>query len=175
MKEFILVFSLCIFLNGCNTPSMPANTNNSLSSNQETQTETNNGELMLNVGLPTRKLAISSERGAHNFEVEVADTFKQREIGLMNRTELAERAGMLFVFEQTSEQAFWMKNTLIPLDIVFIDENFRIANIARQAQPCYEEHCPIYSSGVEIRYVLELKGGAADKLGIKEGDKVTWL
>lgn len=174
MKEFILVFSLCIFLNGCNTPSMPANTNNSLSSSQETQSE-NNSELMLNVGLPKRKLAISSERGVHNFEVEIADTFKLREIGLMNRTELAERSGMLFIFEQNSEQAFWMKNTLIPLDIIFIDEDFHIANIAREAQPCYEERCPLYRSGVEIRYVLELKGGAADKLGIKEGDKVTWL
>ncbi|MGL5830565.1 MAG: DUF192 domain-containing protein [Candidatus Altimarinota bacterium] len=174
MKEFILAFSLCIFLTGCNMPTMPANNGENLSSNQQIQTESNM-EMMLNVGLPTKKLAISSERGVHNFEVEIADTFKQREIGLMNRTELAERSGMLFIFEQTSEQAFWMKNTLIPLDIVFIDENRRVANIAREAQPCQEEHCPLYASGVEIRYVLELKGGATDKLGIKEGDQVTWL
>lgn len=155
-------------------PSTPADSNQSLSTQDQTQSE-NNAELMLNVALPTRKLSISSERGLHNFEVEIADTFKQREIGLMNRTELAERSGMLFVFEQTSEQAFWMKNTLIPLDIVFIDENFQIETIARDAQPCKEVHCPLYSSGLPIRYVLELKGGATDKLGIKEGDKVTWL
>ena len=155
-------------------PSTPSDNNQSLSSTQENQAD-NSAEMLLNVGLPTRKLSISSERGVHNFEVEIADTFKQRQIGLMNRTELAERSGMLFIFEQTSEQAFWMKNTLIPLDIVFIDENYIIETIAREAQPCKEEHCPLYSSGLPIRYVLELKAGATDKLGIKEGDKVTWL
>lgn len=103
------------------------------------------------------------------FQVEVVATEASRERGLMYRTSLPANAGMLFDFKSSREVAFWMKNTFIPLDIIFIDESGRIVNIAAQATPLSEE--PLPSAG-PVLGVLEINGGRAEQLGIHAGDMV---
>lgn len=104
-------------------------------------------------------------------DVEIAKTPGQLSKGLMNRASLPEGSGMLFVFPDSSERTFWMKNTLIPLDIIFISSDTRIVNIER-AFPCKSDPCPLYRSRGGAMYVLEVNGGFAEAHGIKEGDNV---
>ncbi len=103
--------------------------------------------------------------------IELADSEEERTKGLMFRTSLKENAGMLFTFDQPSTKSFWMKNTLIPLDMVFIDENKRIINI-ETAQPCAADPCQTYMSKGPALYVLEVNAGFTEKNNIKTGDKV---
>ena len=104
------------------------------------------------------------------FTIEVATTPAQQEHGLMFRTSLDEHAGMLFIFPSDQDISMWMKNTLIPLDMLFVKSDGTIAHIAHDAVPQSEA---IISSGGLVRDVVELKGGAAARLGIHEGDKIT--
>jgi uncharacterized protein len=106
------------------------------------------------------------------FMAEVASTEGARERGLMDRTMLDADKGMLFVFEKEEVYPFWMKNTLIPLDMIWIDSDYRVVYIGRNSQPCVSDPCQVINPGKKARYVLEINGGLADKLGIKEGDKV---
>lgn len=114
-------------------------------------------------------VVIVAENGRHDFKVEVADDAQERQLGLMYRETLAEDAGMLFDFQEVQPVSMWMKNTLIPLDIAFIDEAGVIKRIARETTPLSLE--PI-SSGAPVIAVLEVKGGVLNALGVKEGDKV---
>jgi len=106
------------------------------------------------------------------FDVEIADTAKEREIGLMNREHLAKNSGMLFVFEKEDIYNFWMKNTLIPLDIIWIDGNNKIIFIKENAEPCKIEQCETFEPKQKAKYVLEINGGLADELGIEIGDEI---
>ncbi|MGV2978872.1 DUF192 domain-containing protein [Camelimonas sp. ID_303_24] len=103
------------------------------------------------------------------FQVEVRDTPEGREVGLMHRRSMPEAQGMLFDFERDAPVAMWMKNTLIPLDMVFIRADGTIARVARQTEPMSTR---IIASGEPVRYVLELNGGVTEKLGIQPGDRV---
>ena len=114
-------------------------------------------------------LEITTSKATTKFTVEIADTEETRNRGLMYRKSLAPDKGMLFDFKTPREAAFWMRNTLIPLDIIFITQDGRILTIARNAVPHSE--VPIPSGGV-IRGVLELAGGRAAQLGIYPGDRV---
>ena len=87
--------------------------------------------------------------------VEIADDNEERMQGLMFRENLDENEGMFFIFENESYQTFWMKNTLIPLDIIFIDKNFEIIDI-KNAVPCKEDPCQFYKSSKPAKYVLEV-------------------
>jgi uncharacterized membrane protein (UPF0127 family) len=119
---------------------------------------------------PLQPLAIVTEKGRFAFHVENADTGQRRETGLMCRTSLAADRGMLFDFRQpTDDVAFWMKNTLIPLDIVFIRPDGRVLSIARNARPLDLTPLP---AGGQIRGVLEIAGGRAAQIGLMPGDKV---
>ncbi len=121
-------------------------------------------------GLPLVTVRVEkASGGAVIFHAELAATPKQQERGLMFRTKLAENAGMLFPFKEPKMTAFWMKNTLIPLDMVFIAEDGKIVNIARNTAP--ESLAPI-SSGKPVFAVLEIGGSVADRLGVQEGDVV---
>jgi uncharacterized membrane protein (UPF0127 family) len=106
------------------------------------------------------------------FKVEIADSQREWSKGLMNRKSLPEDSGMLFIFDKEGLHSFWMKNTLIPLDIIWINGNKEIIYIEKEAQPCKAEKCQNYSSGQKSRYVLEINGGLADKLKIRAGDKL---
>ena len=102
---------------------------------------------------------------------EIADDNEDRMKGLMFRNKLNENEGMLFIFENEDYQTFWMKNTLIPLDIIFIDGNLQIVDI-KYALPCEEEPCVTYKSSKPARYVLEVNGGFTKRNGIIVGDKL---
>ncbi len=105
----------------------------------------------------------------HHFEIELAEGDRQMARGLMFRSELADNAGMLFDFGRTGPIAMWMKNTLIPLDMLFVDAHGTITRIARWTTPLSLE---TISSGGPARAVIEIKGGRAEQLGIVPGDKV---
>lgn len=103
------------------------------------------------------------------FNVELALTPTQQAKGLMHRTEMAEDAGMLFVFNSIQKLSFWMKNTLIPLDMLFLHPDGSIHHIHHNAKPQDETSI---TSEFPSKALLELNGGTADKMGIKEGDQV---
>lgn len=113
----------------------------------------------------------TSDKMTYRFKIEIADTESERRHGLMNRTNLKKNEGMLFVFDEVSFQEFWMKDTLISLDILFIDEKGRITNIVEQAKP--NDLTPLPSGG-PVRAALEILGGQSAKLGIKKGDLVKY-
>ncbi|MEK6684183.1 MAG: DUF192 domain-containing protein [Nitrospirota bacterium] len=102
-------------------------------------------------------------------QVEIARTPKERARGLMFRTSLPEDHGMLFIFEQPGKNAFWMKNTLIPLDILWMDHRKRIIHIEYQVPPCTLDPCPVYGPSADSHYVLEVKAGSAHKRGLRIG------
>jgi len=116
------------------------------------------------------RLSIQTADGKkHNFNVELAQTPQEQMRGLMHRTEMAEDAGMLFVFETEREARFWMKNTLIPLDMVFIKVDGIIHRIHENAIP--HDLTGVPSEG-PVKAILELNGGISAKLGLQKGDKV---
>jgi len=106
------------------------------------------------------------------FKVELAETSAEKTKGLMYRTELPEEHGMLFIFEKDSPRNFWMKNTLIPLDMIFINSELEVVEVKANVPPCKDDPCPSYPSE-PARYVLEVNGGLAEKKGIKAGSIVT--
>ncbi len=110
--------------------------------------------------------------GSSTFTVELAQTPTERETGLMNREILADNAGMLFIFEDEHPRTFWMKNTKIPLDMIFIGKNKKITAIIHSAPPCKIDPCPTYSSIKPAMYVLEINGGEAKTRNFNEGDIV---
>jgi hypothetical protein len=122
-------------------------------------------------GLPLAPLEIRSGGKTHRFTVEIARSESEQAYGLMNRTALGDSEGMLFPFSPPKPASFWMKNTLIPLDIIFIRDDGTIARIEANTVPLSEDPVP---SGEPIVLVLELAGGRAAELGIAEGDKVEW-
>jgi hypothetical protein len=115
-------------------------------------------------------LTIVTANGTHRFNVEVADTPERRTVGLMHRPSLAPNAGMLFDFKVDAPVSMWMRNTRIPLDMLFIARDGRIVNIAERAVPFSETSIP---SRGPVRAVLELNGGTSARLGIKPGDRVS--
>lgn len=120
----------------------------------------------------TDELAIETRDGEqHLFVVELALTDEQRARGLMFRESLADDAGMLFLYERDRPRSMWMKNTLIPLDMLFIDRRGRVIRIAERTTPLSERSI---SSGRPARAVLELAGGTAERLGIRVGDRVIY-
>lgn len=104
------------------------------------------------------------------FSVEFAVDDAGRERGLMYRTELPANHGMLFVFPYTGEQAFWMKNTLVPLDMLYFGEDRRLVSMQLDVPPCKADPCPSYPSNAPARYVLELPAGTAARIGMQIGD-----
>jgi uncharacterized membrane protein (UPF0127 family) len=114
-------------------------------------------------------LEIASKKGVHVFAVELASTPEEQAKGLMFRRELPEGQGMLFDFHREQPTSFWMKNTYIPLDMIFIRGDGRILRIAENTVPLSEA---LVSSGGPVRAVLEVNAGTARKLGIAPGDRV---
>ena len=112
--------------------------------------------------------------GENCFNVEIVDTPAEREIGLMNRESLDLDSGMLFIFESEGYYPFWMKNTLIPLDIIWIDNNNFIIDI-KTAVPCLADPCPIISPSGDALYVLEVNGGIASEKGIIVGMQTEFI
>lgn len=113
------------------------------------------------------------ETGGQRFQVEVADEFDERARGLMFRDAMPEDHGMLFVHEREAPLAYWMKNTRIPLDILYFDADRRLVSIQRRVPPCSAgDQCPNYPSRGPAKYVLELNAGRSDALGLEPGDEI---
>ncbi|ORE90570.1 DUF192 domain-containing protein [Aurantimonas sp. 22II-16-19i] len=115
------------------------------------------------------RAVLHTKSGEHPVMVELALTPKDREVGLMNRPEMPADQGMLFRFDETRIVAMWMKNTLIPLDMLFIDDAGKVVTIKTNAQPLSLDVIP---SGQPVRYVLELNGGAAARYDVAIGDRL---
>jgi uncharacterized membrane protein (UPF0127 family) len=117
--------------------------------------------------------AVEIDTGARRvtFHVELARTEPEREKGLMYREHLAPDAGMLFLFERSSVQTFWMKNTLIPLDMIFISPDYKIVGIVNDAEP---QTLSVRSVGEPSQYVLEIGAGLSARLGFRAGQPVTF-
>ena len=122
-------------------------------------------------GLANVPLTIHSQNGDHRFSVEIAATPEQQERGLMFRRALPPDEGMVFPYDPPQPVGFWMKNTLIPLDMLFIGADQRVGRIAADVPPLSLDTVP---SGIPVTAVLELRGGRAAELGISVGDRVEW-
>ncbi len=130
----------------------------------------------LNIGIaeaqePPKKepLTVETSSGPHTFEVEVAKTREQQSRGLMFRRSLGPRDGMIFLHDEPQYITMWMRNTYIPLDMIFIYPDGKVHRIEESAEPLSER---IIESGERVTAVLELAGGMAAKLGLKPGDMV---
>ena len=120
-------------------------------------------------GAEPDSLEIITSTGRHAFQIEIANNDATRERGLMDRRYMAADHGMLFEFDREAPVAFWMKNTYIPLDMIFIGPSGVVTHIVANAEPLSERVIP---SGGPCVAVLELNGGIAASIGLKVGDKV---
>jgi len=130
--------------------------------------------------LPVKNVEVTkADGGVVTFKVQVADTMPTRTKGLMFRQEMPEDEGMIFLFDDEHTLSFWMLNTLIPLDIIYIGKDWKVVSIQKNVPPCKSEvsklrsdPCDTYPSKGNAQYVLEINGGLSDKLGIQEGATV---
>ena len=118
------------------------------------------------------QVLIDNGKGSIIINVQIADDNKERTQGLMFIEKLDENDGMLFIFEKEEGRAFWMKNTLIPLDMIFINDELQIVDI-KNAVPCKQDPCALYSSKKSAKYVLEVNSGFAERNEVVEGSKIT--
>lgn len=109
-----------------------------------------------------------------NYYVELADDDNERAMGLMYRKQMADDEGMLFIFPDSQYRAFWMKNTLISLDILYFDQNRKLINVIENTPPCKNttSRCPNYPSKSPAKYVLEINAGLSQKHGFNPGDEL---
>lgn len=114
----------------------------------------------------TDQVELRGDFGTARFSAEIADEPDERSLGLMNRESLPMSAGMLFVYERPQRATFWMRNTLIPLDMIFADETGTVTKVHENAQPLDET---IIDGGPGVLYVLEINGGLAGAMGIEPG------
>ncbi len=111
--------------------------------------------------------------GGKTFSVEIADSSEEHELGLMFRDSMPADHGMIFIFPDEAPRSFWMKNTRIPLDIMYFDRDLKMVSISADTPPCRVARCPSYPSIAPAKYVLELNGGLAASLGVGVGDTLT--
>jgi hypothetical protein len=104
------------------------------------------------------------------FTVELAETRDKQALGLMFRESMPDDHGMLFLFPREAKRSFWMKNTRIPLDIFYFDEDLALVSVSENTPPCRTQRCPNYPSDGPAKYVLELNAGKAAELGVRPGD-----
>lgn len=138
---------------------------------EATRTSTTSAAVHPVSGLPVVPLTVSSGEKTHRFQVEMAATPTDQARGLMFRTEMKPNEGMIFPRDQVGQASFWMKNTPLPLDIIFIGPDRKITNIAANTVPYSLQ--PVTSDGLASA-VLELNAGRAAELGIEPGDRVQW-
>ena len=113
--------------------------------------------------------------GDEEFVVEIAETDKEKAFGLMYRKEIPDNFGMLFIYSKEDFRGMWMKNTLISLDLIFLNSQKEIVEIINNVPPCIKDPCQSYISGKKAKYVLELKGNRSKELDLKEGDRIFFI
>ena len=141
---------------------MPKKIENHASASTDTPMFKKQGELTL---------ADSNEKPIVSIDIEIADDDAKREVGLMGRPVMEERQGMLFIYEEEQLTPFWMRNTILSLDIIFINKQRKIITIHKNTKPFSDD---TYSPTEMTMFVLEVNAGFTDKYGIKEGDMVSW-
>ena len=119
----------------------------------------------------SNKISIDNGKKIIKLNVDIADDNQERQNGLMFRERLDEDSGMFFIFDEQDYQTFWMKNTLIPLDMIFIDKDFQIVDI-KNAVPCKADPCALYKSSKPALYVLEANSNFTARNDIKVGDRI---
>lgn len=164
-----ITLGLSILLLACSPPSFDAVADPTTPQADMAQPPRREAQAELGQQLP---ITAQVEIGGQQIQLEVAQTPEQQALGLMYRTELADDRGMLFAFEFPRPAQFWMRNTLIPLDMVFL-LNGEVKAIAANARPCTTPTCPLYESGVPVNQIIELRGGRATELGLQVGDRLT--
>ncbi|MCD6109620.1 DUF192 domain-containing protein [bacterium] len=117
-----------------------------------------------------KQVVFKTDKGISTYKVEVADTKEERMKGLMNRENLDENRGMIFIYDKEVKPAFWMKNTLIPLDMVFMDKDFKVVDYFVDVQPCKVDLCTHYIPSNNAQYIVELNAGQIEKIGLTRGD-----
>ncbi|MFZ5946617.1 MAG: DUF192 domain-containing protein [Stygiobacter sp.] len=119
------------------------------------------------------ELSFNDQKGnlISSIDIEIADTDEQRQLGLMFRDKMEETQGMLFIFDREAPQAFWMHNTILPLDIIYINSKMEIVHIVKNAKPFDDSSLP---SIKPAQFVVEVNAGYCEKFGLKEGDKIVW-
>jgi uncharacterized membrane protein (UPF0127 family) len=122
--------------------------------------------------LTTGSAEITGDAGPRRLTVEIADSDGERRRGLMDRSSLAADAGMVFLYDEDRDGAFWMKDTTIPLSIAFFDADGRILRIL-DMEPCRRDPCPLYDPGVDYRGALEVRRGSFARWGVAPGDRIT--
>jgi uncharacterized membrane protein (UPF0127 family) len=142
---------------------------------KKTSTQTNNNDVTTDVHFKKegelRFLDGKTDKLISKIDIEAALTPEEEQQGLMFRRSMADSLGMLFVFDLEEQQSFWMKNTYIPLDIIYVSAKKEIVSIAQNCKPLSEESIP--SEG-NAKFVVEVNGGYAAKLGLKKGDKIDY-
>jgi uncharacterized membrane protein (UPF0127 family) len=128
----------------------------------------------------TVKVKMTNLQTSYLFTTEVADTLPEQQLGYMSRESLPEYNAMIFVYETNQTVPFWMKNVNFPLDMIFLDENYKIIEIKHNVPPCKQsditqQNCPFYPPRASYRYVIEMLGGNCAKLNINENTKVEIL
>lgn len=132
--------------------------------------------LVFGVGLMQAQVRVIPLRiGPHKFNIEVADTYEKRALGLMHRESIADDSGMILVFSQLDHHSIWMKNCLVSMDLLFINQYKQIVKIYHNVPPCKKAPCESYTVNIPVLYVLELRANRAKELNIKEGDSVSFL
>jgi hypothetical protein len=170
MSKYIIILLTTILL-GCATTSEKTtkSAESTVSPESITQTETVVKEENLGQNLPIEANVVINDQ---LIELEIAKTSAQQQIGLMYRTSLADHRGMLFPFSPPRRVSFWMKNVSLDLDMVFL-RNGVVQAIESNVPPCQNDPCPTYGPDVEIDQVIELRGGRAIELGLKQGDVIS--
>jgi uncharacterized protein len=120
-------------------------------------------------GAPVPRVVVETAGAKHAVRVEIARSEPEQRKGLMNRTSLDEDAGMIFLFDRSAVHSFWMMNTLIPLDMIFADDEGRIVGVVENAEPRTTTQRSVW---VPSRYVLEVNGGWAKAHGVRTGDRL---
>lgn len=123
------------------------------------------------IAAETATLVLNTDTGPHSFNIEIAKTPSEKILGLMYRRSLPADAGMLFLYDRPQPVTFWMRNTYIPLDMVFIGADGRVQRIESHTEPF---SLAVIPSDGEVEAVLELNAGTADAIGLKVGDKVDY-
>ncbi|MBI2639182.1 DUF192 domain-containing protein [Candidatus Peregrinibacteria bacterium] len=121
----------------------------------------------------TKKITLETDKEQIQLTAEVADSERERERGYMEREKVEEGKGMLFIFEDEAPRNFWMKNTLIPLDILYLNNQKEVVTIVENMEPCKVSQCPSYSSRQPAMYALELPAGFVKAHGVMVGDKIS--
>ncbi len=123
---------------------------------------------------PLKEIRLIFASGQDNImlDVKISDTDEARSRGLMFVEKLSENEGMLFVFPGEQKRTFWMKNTLIPLDMIFIAANGTVVDVVEDAQPCKEEPCEVYPADAPARYAVEVNAGFSKRHGLATGSRM---